>query len=184
MTKKIAAISLSLLFLLFATASAETRYVIISITQPTDEKIHVMMKTENLFSRDLLDALDGGVEIRYRYRVAIKQARTLWFDRTLRNFDVEKAIQYDGLRRIYLVNAQENGSPLISMEYLQKSEAMEAFATHTVHLSKADTDNSYLIAFAYLKEFSNWFPVRVFVNTFADWEFETANVRINLSKIE
>lgn len=184
MNKRIFAIvAAMLLFWVAAPASANTRFVVLSVAPAADEFL-VTMKTVNLFSRDLLDALDGGVEVRYRYRVALKQARSVWFDRTLREFDIDKAIQYDGLRRVYLVSAQENGLSRKRTEYLYKAEAMEAFASHTLSLAKADTDATYLTVFAYLKEFSNWFPVRVFVNTFADWEFQTETVRIQLLNIE
>ncbi|MBB5021323.1 DUF4390 domain-containing protein [Desulfurispira natronophila] len=161
-----------LLFLAFTHAAANQRTLQLEAFRIEDQVAYVQLRVDNLYTQDIIDAIDGGLDVQYSYEFNLQRHRLLWFDATKATFKVYKQITYDALRRVYHVQTIK-GEQHDVREYRNRERALDNFQNSTLIPIPGFQSHHYLQVRASLSEFSHWFPLNLIVRTFADWEFRT-----------
>ncbi|ADU66686.1 hypothetical protein Selin_1959 [Desulfurispirillum indicum S5] len=164
--------------LLWATVAAGmSRELVQESFRVENEVAYVQLRVDHLFTQDIVDAITAGLPVHYQFEIQLHRRRTLWFNATERTVTVRKGISYDALRRVYTVTTAKSGMEDVR-EYRDQQRAFSYFQNSSMVSVDGFTANHFLVARAFLKEFSHWFPLNLIVRTFADWEFSTGTLTI------
>lgn len=159
------------MLLVAGAALADDEYLEALAAERLESSARIELRTHNLLTPDLIDAIRSGLVVEYQYELRIMRARALWLDAEDRVLRITKRIEYDALRRLYSVRTL-NGTAR-EREYRQADVALADFVTSGEIQVEPLGSQQYIRARARLSEFDNWFPINLIVSSLASWEFET-----------
>ncbi len=102
-----AAIGFSItLYFAFPALAMEAVLKDIEITN-TDTHLLLYFRVADCFTEDMKDAIDSGIHATFRFFVRVYEVRDRWRDKKIADLKMNHDVQYDNLKRVYLVHLTE-----------------------------------------------------------------------------
>lgn len=76
---------------------------------PRDGEVLVSFKLNEPLTEEIRTAIQSGLTIRFVYKVDLRRASAMWFDRTIASAEVAASVRYDTLTRRYHVARSLDG---------------------------------------------------------------------------
>lgn len=111
---------------LTSTSSAAEIVDIVPVVR--DHGIHVSFRVEDAFTDDIIQAIETGLEVSFRYNVELKRVRRVWFDEKAASRRIQTTVSYDNLTKRYSMTREIDGEIDVT-EVADNPEAMRRFMT-------------------------------------------------------
>ncbi len=95
-----------LLALLVGAAGASGPSVIDIIVINTDENLRVFCTLENAFSKEVMEAMRGGVTTSFSYHIELIRQRGLWYDETVARKVVKQTVKFNSLKKEFTLSRE------------------------------------------------------------------------------
>ena len=166
-------LSMSLLFAIPARAE-EARLTDIVITNTRDHLLLYLTVTD-CFTEDMEKAIENGIVTTFTFFVRLYETRALWRDRKIANLKVNHEIQYDNLKKIYVVKLSEKQKSISVKDFDEAKKLMsEIVGLKVTELHKLHKDSRYQIRMmAELDEIKLPFYLHYVLFFLSLWDFET-----------
>ena len=106
-----------LLILLFVMPSFAGEAVLkdIAVTN-TDSHLLLYFNVDDCFTEDMKKAIDSGIKTTFNFFVRVYEDRTFWLDKKITDTKVSHDVQYDNLKKVYMVRLFKKGDKTIFVQ--------------------------------------------------------------------
>lgn len=165
--------SISLLFAVPARAE-EARLTDIVITNTRDDLLLYFTVT-GCFTEEMEKAIENGIVTTFTFFIKLYETRTLWWDKNIADLKVSHEIQYDNLKKIYVVKLSEKQKPIFVKDFDEVKKLMsEIVGLKVTELGNLRKDTRYQIhMMAELDEIKLPFYLHYVLFFLSLWDFET-----------
>lgn len=121
------AVSIGLLVLLFSVNSVNASEASLTDIEVCNTENHLLLyfKVDNCFTEEMKAAIDSGIITTFNFFIRVYEVRRLLWDKKIANIKVNHDIQYDGLKKVYMVRLLEKDDELIfSKDFDEAKERM------------------------------------------------------------
>ncbi len=120
------AVALALSFTISATISAAEIVELVPVIR--SEGILVSFRVEEAFDEDIVQAIETGLEVSFRYNVELRRVRRAWFDDKAASRQIQTTVAYDNLTKRYSLTREIDGE-IDATEVADNPDAMRRFMT-------------------------------------------------------
>ena len=115
-----------LLTILLSTTPALGREALLSDIVVTNSPDHLLVyfSVTECFTEDMKKAIDNGIITRFTFFVKLREVRRFWWDKTLADIEVNHDIQYENLKKVYLIKLSENESETKSVQDFEEAKRL------------------------------------------------------------
>ncbi|GMR24567.1 MAG: hypothetical protein BMS9Abin37_3127 [Acidobacteriota bacterium] len=92
------------------------------------EGILVSFRVEDAFDEEILQAIESGLEVSFRYNVELRQVRRAWLDKKTASRQIQNTVAYDNLTKRYSLTREIDGE-IDATELVDNPDAMRRFMT-------------------------------------------------------
>lgn len=92
------------------------------------EGILVSFRVEDAFNEDIVQAIETGLEVSFRYNVELRWVRRVWFDKKAASCRIQTTVAYDNLTKRYSLTREIDGE-IDATEVVDNPDAMRRFMT-------------------------------------------------------
>ena len=92
------------------------------------EGILVSFRVEEAFDEDIVQAIETGLEVSFRYHVELRRVRRGWFDEKAASRLIQTTVVYDNLTKRYSLTREIDGE-IDATELVDNPDAMRRFMT-------------------------------------------------------
>ena len=124
--QRIAGCALALALALPVTASAAEIVDLVPVIR--GEGILVGFRVEDAFDEDIVQAIETGLEVSFRYNVELRRVRRAWFDSKAASRQIRTTVAYDNLTKHYSLTREIDGE-IDATAVVDNPEAMRQFMT-------------------------------------------------------
>jgi len=137
-----------LIFLLSGSPAFANKAVLknIAVTN-TESHLSLYFNVAECFTEEMKKAIENGIGVTFNFFIKVYEIREFWWDRKIADIKVNHHVQYDSLKKIYMVTRSERGDkPIMVRDF----NAVEPLMSEIRELNVADlqtlrTDFSYQI---------------------------------------
>ena len=107
----------------------------------------LFLKVDNLFSPEIIDGVESGLDATLKFEIRINLVRTGWPDKEIYNNRIEHSLGYDTLKREYRLTLVENGPEQSTYDNLKKAELLmtELNGVKLLPLHSMQPDRQYVL---------------------------------------
>ena len=98
----------------FADSTKPAVTLVGGVVQGKEARIH--FRLENVFSPEMAESLQSGIEISFRIDVEVKRIHRNWFNVTIGDYQYTQSIRYDVLSRVYRLRHPDGDEILPDLE--------------------------------------------------------------------
>ena len=137
-----------LIVVLFAapgnTSEASLRNIEVS---NTDDHLLVYFTIVDCFTEDMKKAINSGIETTFNFLIRVYEVRGLLWDKKIAELKVKHAVQYDSLKKVYMVRLVERSDEIIFVnDFEGVNRHMSVISgLRIVDLQKLVTDSHYQV---------------------------------------
>jgi hypothetical protein len=102
--------------------------------------ILVSFRVEDAFSDDIVQAIETGLEVSFRYNVELKRVRRVWLDEKAASRRIRTTVAYDNLTKRYSMTREIDGEIDVT-KVVDNPEAMRRFMTTVESLMLFDVSS-------------------------------------------
>lgn len=106
------------------TASASEALIHDIVVTNSSTDLLLFLKVDDLFSPEIIDGVQSGLDATIKFEVRINLARTGWPDKEIFKNQIEHVLSYDTLKKEYRLTLVENGPEQSTSDKLQQAERM------------------------------------------------------------
>jgi hypothetical protein len=125
---------IALLLAASSTASALDQTMQV-VPLPRDGQLLVSFKLGQPLTPDIRTAIQSGLTIKFVYKVDLRRAASVWFDRTLASAVVTATVKYDTLTRTYHITRMVDGRTEFADTTLDEDTAWASLTSDFARLS-------------------------------------------------
>jgi len=92
------------------------------------EGILVSFRVEDAFDEEIVQAIESGLEVSFRYNVELRRVRRAWFDKKTASRQIQTTVAYDNLTKRYSLTREIDGE-IDATELVHNPGAMRRFMT-------------------------------------------------------
>jgi hypothetical protein len=121
------AVSIGLLVLLLSINSVNASEASLTDIEVGNTENHLLLyfKVDNCFTEDMKAAIDSGIITTFNFVIRVYEVRRLLWDKKIENIKVNHDIQYDGLKKVYMVRLLEkDDAPIFIKDFDEAKERM------------------------------------------------------------
>ncbi len=173
--RSIVALILSInLFLVMPAGAEEARLTDIVITNTRDHLLLYFTVTD-CFTVDMEKAIENGIVTTFTFFVRLYESRTFWWDRKIADLKVNHEIQYDNLKKIYVIKLSEKEKSVSVNDFDEAKKLMsEIVGLKVTELRNLHRNSRYQIRMmAKLDEIKLPFYLHYVLFFLSLWDFET-----------
>jgi hypothetical protein len=100
-----------------------------------DGEVLVSFKLEEALTEDVRTAIHSGLTVKFVYRVELRRASAVWFDRKISDAEVGATVKYDNLTRIYHVTRSQDGRTNWAEDTSREEDAWKWLTNDFVRMS-------------------------------------------------
>jgi hypothetical protein len=93
----------------------EARLTDIVVTN-TQENLLTYLRVTDCFTPDMNTAIENGIHTTFTFFIRLYEVRRFWWDKKLVDIEVSHGIQYDSLKKVYLVTRSERDNQVVSVK--------------------------------------------------------------------
>jgi Domain of unknown function (DUF4390) len=128
-----------LFLVLVLLASASAVYALDQSMQvvplPRDGELLVSFKLGQVLTDDIRTAIQSGLTIKFVYKIDLRRAASVWFDRTIASAVVTATVKYDTLTRTYHITRMVDGRTDYADTTLDEETAWAALTSDFARMS-------------------------------------------------
>jgi len=128
---------LLVLFFLIPAFAGEAVLKDIAVTN-TDSHLLLYFNVADCFSEDMKKAIDSGIKTTFNFFVRVYEDRTFWLDKKITDIKVSHDVQYDNLKKVYMVRLFKKGDETI---FVQDFDEVKTLMTGIRELKVAELGN-------------------------------------------
>lgn len=106
-----------------ARAAGKAGLADIVVTNTRDHLLLYLTITD-CFTEELIKAIDNGIHTTFTFFVRLFEVRDLAFDRKVADLKVSHAVQYDSLKRIYLITLGEKDGKTVAVKDFEEAKRL------------------------------------------------------------
>ena len=143
----------------------------------TSSRDHLLLyfTVKECFSEDIRKAVQNGIRTTFTFHVILDETRTILWDREITSLKVTHHIQYDNLKKVYLVELPERNKTMEFKDMEGAGKAMaEIVALEVVSLDRLEKGKRYRIRMkAELDRITLPFRLHYVLFFVSFWDYET-----------
>jgi hypothetical protein len=173
------------LFGLLLTKAAQAESATIKDITVTNTRDHLLLyfNVTDCFTEDMKKAIDNGINTAFTFFIRLYEVRSFWRDVKIADLRVSHAVQYDNLKRMYVVRLSERKNEVIFVQDFEEAKKLisEVVGLQVIGLMNLRKGSHYQVRLmAELDEIRLPFYLHHVFFFLSLWDFET-DWRINLS---
>ena len=172
---------LSGLLLNTVTFAQEARLVDIAVTNTRDHLL-LYFKVTDCYPEEMKKAIDNGIHTTFTFFMKLYEERKFWIDKEVAGLKLSHDIQYDSLKKLYVVRLSEKDNKLIFVKSFDKAKDLmsEVMGFKLTELSNLQKGNRYYVQMmAELDKIKLPFYLHyIFLSL---WDFETDWYTVNFT---
>jgi hypothetical protein len=145
---KSAVVMIFLLNLLFSSAAwgEEARITDIVVTNTRDHLLLYFTVTD-CFTEEMNKAIESGINTSFTFFIKLYDMRSYWWDNKITDLKVSHEIQYDSLKKLYLVKLSERNNTSVSLKDFEEAKTLmsEIVGLKVTELRKLQKGNRYQV---------------------------------------
>ncbi len=79
----------------------------------TDSHLLLYFNVADCFTEDMEKAIDNGINTTFNFFIRVYEVRGFWWDKKITDIKVNHDVQYDSLKKVYMVSLYERGEKTI-----------------------------------------------------------------------
>ena len=103
-----------------------------------DQSLLLYFRVDNCFTQDMKKAIDSGIKTTFNFFIKAYEARDYWWDRKIAEIKVSHDVQYDSLKKVYMIKLSEKDDKTISV---QDFDEVKKILSHVAGLRIAELQN-------------------------------------------
>jgi len=104
----------------------------------TDSHLLLYFNVDDCFTEDMKKAIDSGIKTTFNFFVRVYEDRTFWWDKKITDIKVSHDVQYDNLKKVYMVRLFEKGDKTI---FVQDFDEVKTLLSGIRGLKVAELEN-------------------------------------------
>lgn len=137
------------LLLLFSAMPAYAKQAILKEITVTKAANHLLLyfTVSDCFTEEMEEAINSGINTTFIFFIRIHEVRTFWLDKKIESIKVSHDVQYDSLKKVYMVGLTETGDKKIIVRNLDEVKKLmcQIMGLKVVALQNLQTGVSYQI---------------------------------------
>lgn len=161
-------------FFVMPAGAEEARLEDIVITNTRDHLLLYFSVTD-CFNEEMVEAIENGIVTTFTFFVKLYERRNLWWDKKIADLEVSHDIQYDNLKKVYMVRLCEKEKTFSVKDFDKAKKLMsEIVGLKVTELHKLHKGGRYQIRMmAKLDEIRLPFYLHYVLFFLSLWDFET-----------
>ncbi|MBW2145021.1 MAG: DUF4390 domain-containing protein [Deltaproteobacteria bacterium] len=104
----------------------------------TDSFLLLYFNVADCFTEDMKKAIDSGIKTTFNFFVRVYETRSFWWDKKITAIKVSHDVQYDSLKKVYMVRLFEKGDKTI---FVQDFDEVKTLMSRIRGLKVAELEN-------------------------------------------
>ena len=104
----------------------------------TDSFLLLYFNVADCFTEDMKKAIDSGIKTTFNFFVRVYETRSVWWDKKITAIKVSHDVQYDSLKKVYMVRLFEKGDKTI---FVQDFDEVKTLMSRIRGLKVAELEN-------------------------------------------
>ena len=173
--KSAVALILLMSFLFAIPARAEEAGLTDIVITNTRDHLLLYFTVTDCFTEDMEKAIENGIITTFTFFIRLYETRALWWDKGLADLKVSHEIQYDNLKKVYVLKLSEKQKSISVKDFDEAKKLMsEIVGLKVTELHKLHKDRRYQIRMmAELDEIKLPFYLHYVLFFLSLWDFET-----------
>ena len=173
--KSAVALILLMSFLFAIPARAEEAGLTDIVITNTRDHLLLYFTVTDCFTVDMEKAIENGIITTFTFFIRLYETRALWWDKELADLKVSHEIQYDNLKKVYVLKLSEKQKSISVKDFDEAKKLMsEIVGLKVTELHKLHKDRRYQIRMmAELEEIKLPFYLHYVLFFLSLWDFET-----------
>lgn len=169
------ALILLMSFLFAIPARAEEAGLTDIVITNTRDHLLLYFTVTDCFTEDMEKAIENGIITTFTFFIRLYETRALWWDKELADLKVSHEIQYDNLKKVYVLKLSEKQKSISVKDFDEAKKLMsEIVGLKVTELHKLHKDRRYQIRMmAELDEIKLPFYLHYVLFFLSLWDFET-----------
>ena len=169
------ALILLMSFLFAIPARAEEAGLTDIVITNTRDHLLLYFTVTDCFTEDMEKAIENGIITTFTFFIRLYETRALWWDKELADLKVSHEIQYDNLKKVYVLKLSEKQKSISVKDFDEAKKLMsEIVGLRVTELHKLHKDRRYQIRMmAELEEIKLPFYLHYVLFFLSLWDFET-----------
>ncbi len=105
-----------------------------------DDSLLLYLTVTDCFSGEMRQAIDNGIHTTFTFYIKVFEVKNFWVDKEIADLEVNHEIQYDNLKKVYIVRLSEKGDRPVYVETFDEAKDLIA---KLVRLNVTKLDNLY-----------------------------------------
>jgi len=143
------AVSIGLLVLLLSVNSVNASEASLTDIEVCNTESHLLLyfTVDNCFTEDMKAAIDSGIMTTFNFFIRVYEVRDLLWDKKIVDIKVNHDVQYDGLKKVYMVRLLEKDDELIFIKDFDevKTQMSEISGLRVADLQEIQTGTRYQV---------------------------------------
>ena len=103
-----------------------------------DRSLLLYFRVDNYFTKDMKKAIDSGINTTFNFFIKAYEAREYWWDRKIADIKVSHDVQYDSLKKVYMIKLSEKDNKII---FVQDFDEVKKILSEVSGLRVAELQN-------------------------------------------
>ena len=95
-------------------------------------------RVDNCFTKDMKKAIDSGINTTFNFFIKAYEAKKYWWDRKIADIKVSHDVQYDSLKKVYMIKLSEKDNKII---FVQDFDEVKKILSEVSGLRVAELQN-------------------------------------------
>ncbi len=171
-------VSFCLSFISFSVAPTSAGEAFITDIDVSKSESHLLIHftVADCFTEDMKKAIDSGIPTMFNFYVKVYEVRDLWWDKKIAHMAVNHEVQYDSLKKVYMVRLFEgDDKPIFIKDFNEvKKQMSEIAGLNVAELKELQTGGRYQVCLmAELDKIRLPFYLHNVFFFLSLWDFET-----------
>ena len=148
----------------------------------SENDLLLYMTVKNWMTAEMEAALQNGIPITFAFYIDLFASRSKWPDKKIREFEFNHIMEYDSLKKEYVIQRQENGDSKVTASLIEAQKLMsEINGFRVLPLAELDAETSYTLR-AKTKLAKKAMPLyfHYLIPFSSPWDFETEWYKLTL----
>jgi len=109
---------IGLLICAFSIVAAEGKEARIEEIVVTNTRDHLLLyfTVKDCFTEEMKSAIENGINTTFTFYVKLYEVRSLWLDREIADIKISHEVQYDSLKKLYMVKATGKSDRMVGVK--------------------------------------------------------------------
>ena len=148
----------------------------------SENDLLLYMTVKNWMTEEMEAAIHNGIPITFAFYIDLFASRSKWPDKKIREFEFNHIMEYDSLKKEYVIQRQENGDSKVTASLIEAQKLMsEINGFRVLPLAELDAETSYTLR-AKTKLAKKAMPLyfHYLIPFSSPWDFETEWYKLTL----